>query len=620
MKHGVQGVRRSVPLVFLALCVLGALFVSGCVPTRLSATRPAKAYRPETHPDLGEPEEILWREARRRLLETKIDPDAMPRPDASLWPAARELAALRLALPEDRPPSVVLESALSHGGVPVRPSSARWMAGFENGTRTSASARLADWLRDWHEEGYTHFSFSLAREPSGRFALAAVACRRTVRMDRPLPRRVEPGEAIRFEGWIGDEIGLLRLLVQEPDGRFRDERVPYLAGRFRIAFRLWKKGVYHFEVRLPELRTGIRTVLRFDIAVGIPVPPERLDWPNLLQPTDFTQRMEGSVAWLRRRFQRRPLPRLVKALPALADWVTREAEALPASSTRIERPVRLDAYPQGECFYYSAFTDHLGALIGENERSPGYRRMVTAPDMLGYQAFVRKVGEGYRVGELLCRYPRRQPNPLADLRRVQDQLRYQEYKREKLKDIMGFEIVESDAESLDRWRLRHAEEALEEQGGLTALLLHPVRKDPNGPSRGRDMLLDETFVALWSLAWRLREGLEPSNPGRESVSLLLLRTLLHQGRIADYVRELELMEDRHPELDTFLLARRGLARGWLAAYLGDVEMAVGSLLEAVRGYEELGYEQMLKDIALQVILVYRGQGGADASPADPENY
>jgi len=603
---------------------LAALFVaaglSACVASRASMLPAAATFEgPETAAPFSE-EETLWREANKKMA-VQSDSDEATKVSALLWDAklaltAHELAVVAAETGEAGAPDVLLEMALDRRGVAARPAAARSFSGpadaFAEAPKQAgvALARLRD-------QGFSHAGIGLARREDGSFAVVLVALRRDVVLTAPLPRRVGIGETVRLEGRFGDEIGRLRLWLRAPNGIIHNEPLPALAGFFHLPFKLHARGGWTLELAAAEIEGGWRTVLRAEIEAEAASEPVEPRGPIAATPENFDKIMAARVAALRRLYGRAPFSGGIESETELAAWVKTEAEALTASVTAVQREVDVRHEAGFACGYVSTWAPTLGGVLAQNIVRPSYLRLILDSDAVAYQAHAVPSGGGWRAGEIVCRKQEDEGPLLARITRTADREDYRRELSAKLVELMRFELVEREEETLARWLLAESLEALDKLGGLPILLVHGRGKD--GPAKGSPeakaarSIADDIYVTLWELAAVYRRELPEDGPERGALTLVLLQAMLHQDRPEDCLHEIHALASKNPELAALSRARITLASGWIAAYLGRYDEAVQFLLKSIKEYEPLGYEPMVRQLAVAVVLLYRLSGG---SPED----
>ncbi len=615
MYFRMTGLRGIIPAAFLLAC-----FLLGCAGRGPGVWPPAAAYAPRA--ERIPAAEDWWQRAAGSLLQSPRALKDLHR-DARLAPLARELAEIRLTrrLPGESPERF-LDSLCARTGVAARPVSADWRLfdGPLEPRRDRATVWLAETLHRFQSQGYSHAAVAQAIDGKGNLALAVTAVWRSVTLTRPLPRRVERGGRLVFESVIGDEAGLAYLMAQAPNGRMVELAFPYWAGDLHFALTLAFRGDYRFELLVPELDGGRRTVLRFDVAVGQSARQNPVVALAEVSPRDFVRTMENAIAVQRRRMGKAVLPRLVKSIDALGVWVGREAEGLSPTMTAFQRTVTLSDYPGWECRYFSTYTDDLNALAAANLLRPAYRSLAVARRAKGYAAHVSPVGSGYRVGELICASPAAPARPLLDLSRYSERYRLIDHQREVLARTLGLEVEEDAATALARLEWSAALETMDRHGGLPGILLQSLRvgqqEDPNYTEFKR-VELDEAFATLWHAAAVMESRLPVGDARRGASRLPVLEALLHQGRPEAYRHELERVSTTGPR-SGWAVTRVALGQAWLAAYLGDPKRALEHLLVAIKGYEMLHYDHLLKKLALQMVLLAKLAQAKEGSDLLPE--
>jgi|GEM_PF-6926028 len=551
-------------------------------------------------------EKTVHHQQQELELLALLDPLTYPRRSNSLYAAARSMADKGLRYCEKYPEEKFLESVLLNTGVYDRSATAYWHTG------DPASAQARKWLKltflKLSEAGYHNFALAVQKNREHSI-IAIVATQKNLFLELALPTNVKAGQKLDFKGNINEDMGMLKFIIMEPEGKIFEDFVPYLAGRFHYPLILEKKGQYKIEALNRGMDGDWRTLARFGFNVD---KNEQFKSSVRLNRTSMESYAKDSLKWINGIRLRENTDRLNNfefLEDILKESSAKEATAWPSSTNVSQHPLTINLKHKMDCIYISSFTKNLQTLISENLATPSYRKAVLNYAAFSHQAAVQKSFDGFRVSEMVCMPHTEQSSLLGRFPSARKQLEYHRLRQEKLSVLLGFNNGENIQQISDNWTLVQSIKLIDSLGGLSAILKGqmPVFSSKRSPLTNNALapaqLLDEAFVSVWQSLQKQNVTLSKTDPESDALSLLLMQILLFQNRVTDYQAELDRMTENRNLTNLWLNARVELARAWLAVYKGDIPQSIKHMKKSMASYQSLKMDSTVENIARQRMIL-----------------
>lgn len=556
----------------------------------------------------GEKPYVSYNKKELELL-SRIDPLAYPLKSDELYFVAFNMAKYAEKYSDSDTPDRFLESVLLNSGIYDRSAACYWYRGKEGDNWFKKS------LKELKDNDYHQFSLAVIEDKSG-FSAAIVATRKSFFLKSKLPIYVKVGEELNFQGSINDDLGMLKVVIMEPDGIVFEDYASYLAGDFDYTLAFTKEGLYKVEFLNSGLDGDFQTIARFGFRVETHKIFRFLSSSKNTDKENFSSDMLDAINRIRLKENKQKLESFEFLEDIIRESSATEAEKWPSSINIAQHPLTINLKHKLSCVYISSHTKTLGVLMQKNMEKPSYRKAVLEYSAFTYQAAVQQSGEGFRVSELICSPYYEKDILLGRYQSAHKQQQYQEIRQQRLAELLGFNNGSNLEKISENWQLVQSFKLIDNLGGLKAILkgkrlnLENRRGSLTGEQLNISELLDEAFVSVWQILQQKQNGTGVNNPEKDALSLLLFQILLFQNRIDDYALELERLTENRNLSNLWLNARVQLAAGWLEAYRGNYAEALKFLGNAQRTYRSLKMDSTVQNVARQRMILNRKSASA----------